>query len=122
MNLYPFAHTPGRRPKRSTPMPRSSFTAEIETMVFLRLFSGDDSTYSRGIQRAAKRLAQIDQEGAEFMKEALWICEAASAEIGKDDKPPSQIELFEHISGHLERLRGLYEESLALTETATASV
>lgn len=87
----------GRRPRRASPMSRSSFTAFVEQHVFLLMFG--DGELSGGVQRAVKRFVECDEEAAETMKRAQRMVERARGQVGPtpDGEPVEQEDLLRYI-------------------------
>ena len=82
----------GRRPRRKTPMPRSSFTAFVEQHVFLLLLG--DGELSPGVQRSIKRLVEVDEEMAEVMERAKEIVANSREKLGEQGDEVTQTALL----------------------------
>lgn len=98
---------PGRRPLAGSPMVRSAFTANVEHIVFLRLYSRND-TVSQGIQFAADLAMDDGKEGRETKKQTDWMIHQAKDVVGED---ATQKELYDWIWTQWDSLLHQYKDS-----------
>lgn len=115
---YVFSSAAGRRPRRTSKMPRSSFTADVEELLFLRIFSGRDATVSRGIQLAVRRMIETDESASRYMRFAKRMLGMAEGELQEQGVLPTQVALWEHVTEHHDRILG----QLQATDTAVDAV
>jgi hypothetical protein len=73
----------GRRARRGTPMPTTSFSASVEELVFLILLG--KGSLSPGVQDAIQRLVESDEEAAALMEQAKRLIADAEQHLEKDE-------------------------------------
>lgn len=93
---------PGRRPRRDSPMPTTSISASAEEMTFLILLG--EGPLSRGVQKAVNRLAKIDPEAAEMMRQSIWIRQRAETILKKQNKKVGQIDIYRYVAENFQDL------------------
>lgn len=99
----------GRRPRGKTPMPTTTITALTEELAFYALM-GDGAT-SLGVQKAVKRLLELDADAGKVMKQAVWMREMAEAELTRRGETElSQRDVYKYISAHFYQLAAEWAE------------
>ena len=73
----------GRRARRGTPMPTTSFSASVEELVFLILLG--KGSLSPGVQDAIQRLVAQDEEAAALLAQAKRLIADAEQHLEKDE-------------------------------------
>ncbi len=95
----------GRKARKGSPMPKTAFTALPEEIFFYRLYSGTSNTVSAGVQKAVKKLAELDNEAKENLKQAQWIANKARQELEHEITEQVNNEMiFKYVDTHFERL------------------
>lgn len=73
----------GRRPRRGTPMPTTSFSAATDELTFLILLG--KGSLSSGVQEAVQQLVRLDEGAAALMAEAQRLMAEAEKHLPKDE-------------------------------------
>ena len=93
----------GRRSRRGSPMPRSSFTAFVEHHIFFYILAGSNLEMSAGVRAAVNRLVDVDPEAAQMMAQAKRVVERVRERLGED---ADQTEVLNYVKDHLYELLG----------------
>ena len=91
-------------------MPTTSISASAEEMTFLMLLG--DGPLSRGVQQAVNRLAKIDPEAAELMRQSVWMRQRAEEILQGQgtEKDVEQADIYRYVTKHFRELVDEFEE------------